>query len=159
MIVSLTATENSLAQVQYGGLEIPNREFAQTSELQDVRLRVTANYQFDAAQVPDRWICELAVENEVIAEDRMAPTDAQASGSVELEGSVVETSQFNIQQFRVDESETTVQIPTELRFRIEAGEQEIASAQAQATPELTVTPANIEGESSVGGSGEIVLSR
>jgi len=158
-IVSLTATENAVAQVQYGDLEIPNREFAQTSELQDVRISVTANWQFESAQVPDRWICELVVGGEIIAEDRMAPSDTQESGTVELEGSVVETSQFNIEQFRVDTSQTTVQIPTELRFRIELGEQEIASAQAEATPELTVTPGDIQGSSSVGGTGEIVLSR
>jgi len=161
--VTLATTDQATAQVQYGSLDIPDRDYIQTSELQDVRLTVTANWSFDAAQVPDRWVCELQVgtENETIAADRMAPSSQSDSGSVELTGSVVDTSQFNIEQFRVDSggSETTVQIPTRLVYRIETGETQIAQATAEATPSVTVTPGEVEGSAEVGGNGEIVLSR
>ena len=50
-------------------------------------------------------------------------------------------------------------IPTTLRFRIEAGEQVIAETSTEATPELTITPGEIEGSVKLSGDGEIVLSK
>jgi hypothetical protein len=158
--VSLATTDKATAQVQYGTLEIPNREYQQTSQLQAVQLNVQANYSFDAEQVPDRWVCELLVEDTIIAEDRMAPSNKADSGSTELEGDVTD-AEYSIEQFRLADGETeqTVTIPTTLRFRIEAGEQIIAETMTEATPELTITPGEIEGSVELAGDGEIVLSR
>jgi hypothetical protein len=158
--VSLATTEQASAQVQYGNLEIPNREFQQTSQLQAVKINVQARYSFDAEQVPDRWVCELLVEDTIIAEDRMAPSSKADSGTVELEGNVTDAG-YSIDDFQLDkeESKQTVALPTTLQFRIEAGEQIIAETSTEATPELTITPGEIEGSVELSGEGEIVLSK
>jgi len=158
--VSLATTEKATAQVQYGDLEIPNREFQQTSQLQAVEIQVQANYSFEAAQLPDRWVCELLVEDTKIAEDRMAPSSKADSGTTELAGNVTDAG-YSIEEFRLQEgqSKETVMIPTTLKFRIEAGEQVIAETSTQATPELTITPGEIEGSVELSGDGEIVLSK
>ena len=158
--VSLATTEQATAQVQYGNLEIPNREFQQTSQLQAVKINVEANYSFEAAQLPDRWVCELLVEGTKIAEDRMAPSSKSDSGTVELEGNVTDAG-YSIDDFRLadGESKQTIMIPTTLKFRIESGEQVIAETSTEATPELTITPGKIKGSVQLSGNGEIVLSK
>jgi carbonic anhydrase len=151
------------AQVEFGTLDVGNRTYEQSSELQDVSIRVNANWKFDAERVPDRWELILKVgepNNELIqiAETRMAPSSQADSGTEEISGSVLD-GPFTIEQFRIDGSETTVSMVVGLTYRVVHNEQEVASASVQDTADLTVTPGSVDGSASIKGTGEIVLSK
>jgi hypothetical protein len=162
-IALTTSSQRASAAVDTTDLTIQNREYAQTSKLQDVGLQVNAQYAFDAAQVPDRWILTLAVgdtqtDQTTVTSTRMAPSDATASGTETLSGSIVDTPEFDISQFRVVDGVTTTEtLYVTLRFDVQVGETSIATAEATDTAELTITPGEIDATSSVAGTGEITL--
>lgn len=163
-VTALSQDAQATASVQTTGLTVPDRTYQQTSELQDVSIEVSADYSFDAEQVPNRWILALEVSDDgqnyaQIGETRQAPRNNTSEGSETLEGSVTETTEFSISEFRIDSNETSVPIYLRLTFVIESGETEIASAEATETATLTVTPGEIEGSATIEGTGEIVLSR
>jgi len=164
-ITALSQDASATVQVSQTGLEIPNREYKQTSDLEDVQIRVNAEWSFDAEKLPDAWELKLLVSDdgesyEQIDSARMAPSDKKASGSEELSGSLTQTSHFTINQFRVSNSNTTTQkIHTKLVFNLEVGETVVESAEATTTSELTILPGSIEAETNVQGTGEIVLSK
>jgi len=161
-----TLSKTATAQVTNQGLSIPNREYAQTEKLQDVRIKINADYSFDAEQVPDRWILSLSVSDdginyEQIDERRMAPSSDSNSGTEELSGSIVQTGKFAIQQFQLEsgDSQTSVPIFTKLTFTVEIGSAEIAKVETTDQTSLTVTPGQVEASSNLSGSGEIVISK
>jgi len=164
-IQTLTQDASATANVQQTNLSIPNREYKQTSELEDVQIRVNADWSFDAEQLPDAWELQLKVSDDgqeftQIDSERMAPSDRQANGSEELTGSITDTSQFNISQFRVRNSNTTTTaIHSKLVFNLEMGESVVESTETTTVSELTVLPGSIEATTNVTGDGEIVLSK
>jgi hypothetical protein len=163
-LVAFSQEATPSATVSTNDLSIPDREYAQTAELQDVKIRVDADYSFESAEVPDRWILSLLVSSNgsdysQIAEDRMAPTEKQNAGTKELTGSIISTEQFDISQFRVEDSTKSEVIYTKLVFDVQIDEESIAKATATDTAQLTVTPGDVEASSTVSGTGEIVLEK
>jgi hypothetical protein len=161
-LVAFTSSKPAKAQVEFGTLSVSDKTYEQTSELQDVSIRVNAGYQFDAERVPDRWELSVQVsepngELTQIAEERMAPSSKADSGTQEIIGSVLD-GPFSIEQFRIDGSETTVSMVVGIAYRVVHSEEVIASASVQDTVELTVTPGSVEGSASIKGTGEIVVS-
>lgn len=162
--VATLSTQPSRAQVTFGTLTVQDRGFEKTSEIQDVRINVNGNYQFDSEQVPQRWELKLLVgqndEFAEIAEERMAPTTKADSGTQELSGSIFDVSHFAIENFRLNgQSEITKDIQVKLVFNVILNDETIASAEVQDTTTLTITPGNVEATAKVKGTGEISISR
>lgn len=161
--IATLGTENAHAQVSFGSLNVANREYEQTSELKDVHIRVNGNYKFDSEEQPDAWSLKLHVgkngEYTEIAEERLAPRSNADSGTEELEGSILDTSYFAIENFQLgdNQSEITETINVKLTFQVFVGDREIASASVEDTADLTVTHGTIEASAQLKGNGEIVL--
>lgn len=163
-LVALTSTQQAgaSATVQFGSLDVADKTYEETTELQDVAINVNAEWKFSADRTPDKWelILQVGEPNSSltqIAVDRMAPSSTSNSGSTEIQGSVLDGS-FTIDQFRIDGSKKTIDMVVALTYRVVHSEEVIATASVQDTAALTVTPGSVEGSASIKGTGEIILS-
>ena len=161
--IATLGTETANAQVFFGSLDIADRQYEQTSKLQDVQLRVNANYKYDSEETPDAWSLKLHAGKDgqftELTEERLAPRSNADSGTEELEGSLIDTPHYAIENFQLSESQTEIveTINVKLTFQVFVGEREIANASVEDTADLTVTKGEIKASAQIKGNGEIVL--
>lgn len=162
-IITALGSEQASAQVQFGTLDIQDRTVEQTSEIQDVQIRVNGNYKFEADETPDAWSLQLHVGQgggyTQVDEERLAPSSSASSGTEEVSGSIIDTPHFAIENFRVDSSQTVQTIDVKLVFEVEMNGEAIATAEVTETATLTITPGSVDAEVNVKGTGEIQISR
>jgi hypothetical protein len=161
---SIALTSDNASATVNGEFSIPNGEATLTDEsLSDVRLSCDAVYSYDANAPIHGVELELhagATPDTVDMIARHERTDIstdQLDGEATLSGSLINTSDFEIQNFEPDSGELTTGVVAELRFyALRNGDVAAEAIQTEAF-EVTVSKKDLEVTMTVGGTGEVTF--
>jgi hypothetical protein len=158
--IGLIATsDQTSANVQLKELTIPDKTKGITGDVTDVILATSFTYSFESNTSMDSCVFQLRVG---IDESDLAPitgvrktsVGSSASGSEELQGSVLDHGSFTASLFDPSTGGTVKRgLVVELRMQLKKNGQLEHTASAQANPVITVTDETVTVESSLEGSG------
>lgn len=157
----VTLSDNATATVE-GEFSIPNGEAVLTdTTLQDVLLEVTADWSFDANADCHAIELELHVGATVDTMDMLARherddlgTDS-LTGTETLSGSIINTSDYSIDNFQPTNGELSTGVVSALKFYVLRNGSVVAEAEQTETFDVTVSEQELTISASVGGTGEV----
>jgi len=158
----IALTSNNATATVDGEFTIPNGEAVLTdTTLQDVRLSVDAEWSFDANADCHGIELELHVGATPDTVDMLARherddlgTDS-LTGTETLSGSVINASDYSIDNFQPTSGELSTGVVAALRFYVLRNDSVVAEAEQTEAFDVTVSEQELTISASVGGTGEV----
>jgi len=161
---SIALTSDNASATVTGEFSIPDGETTLTDEkLQDVRIQCEADWQYEANAPIHGVELELhagatpdTVDMLARYEDTDLGTDS-LTGTETLSGSLINTSDYQIENFQPSGGELSTTVVAELRFYALRRGDVVAEATATETFTVTVSEQELEITATVGGSGSVTF--
>jgi len=156
------SSDNVSASVSITEFDVPEKSHNTTDgEIQDVIVDVDSELSIDASAVPDSWELELQAgrtTTEPLSRVGGGFVNSEQVVEQSISGSLLTSSAFEIADFRPDEDTYEIDVLIGLEATIEHDGDEVHTARESITRTLEVVdPAQIQVQSEVGGSGELVI--
>lgn len=163
-IGGIAVTTNNASATVSGEFAIPNGEATLAGEqLEDVRLSVDANYQYSANAKIHGVELELHVGASPATLDMIARytrddlgTD-ELTGTQTLVGSLINASDFDLEDFQPTTGELRRTVVAELRFYALRNGEVVAKATQSDTFEVSVTKEALQVDVSLAGTGDVTF--
>ena len=163
-VLSLSS-ENASASISANNLSIEDETHVLTDdEIQDVRLTVDAEWSVQANAEVEAYSVELYLGSTAENADLIAYTDEENQGLTDtngietLNGSVLSSSSFDLDNFNPENGELITDIVVVLRFEAYRNDELVAEAETVEDATVTVRNEELDVNVSIGGEGELEFS-
>lgn len=160
--IALTS-DNTSATVS-GSYTIPDSQTVLAdTELQDVRLQVDADYSFTSNAPVHGVEIELHVGASpetlqmIARHERTDLGTMELTGEQALSGSILNTDVYSVDDFQPTSGELSTNVMSELRLYVIRNDEVVAEATQSEAFAVTVKNEELQVDTSVGGSGEVVF--